>query len=113
MRYSHFKCLLYSLPLGPREAAAFCVLAVALSGGPFAFEDRCRSQTATTSKGWQFLLLIDPAHADTAFSEYVSSLVNATKKSDAGRLLPGERHHQARSKSIYEGIAFDLAAMRP
>jgi hypothetical protein len=61
----------------------------------------------------RLLLLIGPAHADTAFSERVSSLVNATKKSDAGRLLPGERHHQARSKSIYEGIAFDLAAMRP
>ncbi len=86
MRYSHFKCLLYSLPLGPREAAAFCVLAAALSGGPFAFKGRCRSQTATTSKGWQFLLLISPANADTAFAERVSSLVDATKKSDAGRL---------------------------
>jgi hypothetical protein len=60
MRCSHFKCLLYSLPLRPREAAASCVLAAALSGGPFAFEDRRRSKTATTSKGWQFLLLIGP-----------------------------------------------------
>jgi len=38
------------------------------------------------SKGWQFLLLISPANADTAFAERVSSLVDATKKSDAGRL---------------------------
>jgi delta1-piperideine-2-carboxylate reductase len=100
------------LPFGGNKGASIAVmieiLAAALTGGPFAFEDQSPSETATTSKGGQFLLLIDPARADAAFAVRISSLVEAIKASGAGR-LPGERRHNTRSTNIREGIEVDPA----
>jgi delta1-piperideine-2-carboxylate reductase len=100
------------LPFGGNKGASIAVmieiLAAALTGGPFAFEDASPAQTATTSKGGQFMLIIDPAHANTAFAERISSLIAAVTAAGAQR-LPGDRRHEARRRTLNEGLAIDAA----
>ena len=100
------------LPFGGNKGASIAVmieiLAAALTGGPFAFEDASSAQTATTSKGGQFMLLIDPARANAAFSERISSLFAAVTAAGAQR-LPGDRRHEARRRNLSEGLAIDAA----
>jgi delta1-piperideine-2-carboxylate reductase len=100
------------LPFGGNKGASIAVmieiLAAALTGGPFAFEDASPAQTATTSKGGQFMLIIDPAHANVAFGERISALLAAVTAAGARR-LPGDRRHEARLRNLNEGLAIDAA----
>lgn len=98
------------LPFGGNKGASLAImieiLAAALTGGPFGFEDQSPGETATTSKGGQFLWLIDPARTNAKFGERVSSLIGAIVAAGATR-LPGDRRYQARRKSVGEGIDVD------
>jgi delta1-piperideine-2-carboxylate reductase len=100
------------LPFGGTKGASIAVmieiLAAALTGGPFGFEDQSPGQTATTSKGGQFLLVIDPTRANAAFGERVSCLLDALM--GAGTLrLPADRRYQTRRMSLTQGIGIDAA----
>ena len=99
------------LPFGGHKGASLAVmveiLAAALTGAPFGFEDRSPGTTATTSLGGQFLLLIDPARANREFSNRVSVLIGALHEAGATR-LPGERRHEFRKLSLAEGINLSL-----
>lgn len=99
------------LPFGANKGASIAVmieiLAAALTGGPFAFEDRSPNQTVTTSKGGQFMLIIHPSHANSAFGERISELVAAILAAGAMR-LPGDRRYQARRQALAEGVAIDV-----
>jgi delta1-piperideine-2-carboxylate reductase len=100
------------LPFGGNKGASIAVmieiLAAALTGSPFGFEDGLPAQTAATSKGGQFLLVIDPRRCNNSFDARVSSLFEALMKAGATR-FPGDRRYRARQISRMEGIRIDAA----
>lgn len=101
------------LPFGGPKGASLAVmvevLAAALTGGPFGFEDRSPSGTATTSLGGQFLLVIDPARSTDDFPARMGTLCAALKDAGAER-LPGDRRYAARRRALAEGIEIDAEA---
>jgi delta1-piperideine-2-carboxylate reductase len=100
------------LPFAGNKGASIAVmieiLAAALSGGPFAFEDQSRDQSATTSRGGQFLLIIDPRRSNPAFGERVGFLIAAIIDAGATR-LPAERRYRTRLNSAANGVHVDAA----
>jgi len=95
------------LPFGGPKGASLAVmvevLAAALTGASFAFEDASPAGTATTSLGGHFLLLVDPA---AGFGARMEALCAAL--ADAGNdRLPGDRRHAARRDSLAHGVPLD------
>jgi len=84
------------------------ILAAALTGGRFGFEDTSKSfPGAETSHAGQLIILIDPSHtAGEGFLGRVEMLFAHLHESGATR-LPGERRLAARAKSMRDGITID------
>jgi delta1-piperideine-2-carboxylate reductase len=100
------------LPFGGHKGASIAVmvelLAAALTGAPFGFEDESPGATATTSKGGQFLLVVNPRRANLGFGERVNDLLEALVEAGTER-LPGDRRYQHRSRALAEGIRITRA----
>ena len=84
------------------------LLAAALTGAPFGFEDDSPGATATTSKGGQFLLVVDPRRANLGFGERVNDLLEALVEAGTER-LPGDRRYQHRRRALAEGVRITTA----
>lgn len=101
------------LPFGGPKGASLAVmvevLAAALTGGPFGFEDRSPTGAATTSLGGQFLLIIDPRRSTSCFHDRMVALCAALIDAGAER-LPGDRRYRARRQALSEGIELDTKA---
>lgn len=94
------------LPFGGHKGAAIAVmvelLAAALTGGRFGFEDEAfRHPGALTANAGQLVILIDPL-GDAAMR--VDLLVSRLTEAGAER-LPGQRRLQARAEAAERGIA--------
>lgn len=89
------------------------VLAAALTGSRFGFEDEsAKTPGAVTSNAGQFLILIDPARAGADdFAERVGALLEALAAAGTTR-LPGDRRYANRDKARQAGIAVDDATHR-
>jgi delta1-piperideine-2-carboxylate reductase len=96
------------LPFGGHKGAGIAlmieVLAAALTGGRFGFEDRSAAYPgAQTSNAGQFVLLIDPTRtAGTGFFVRVETLVAALREAGSERLPADARH--ARRLAAQDGI---------
>jgi delta1-piperideine-2-carboxylate reductase len=109
------------LPFGGHKGADIAlmieVLAAALTGGRFGFEDRSGGYPgAQTSNAGQFVLLIDPARtAGSGFAARVETLLAALREAGSARLPADAR--QARRLAAADGIEItesvhaDLLAM--
>jgi delta1-piperideine-2-carboxylate reductase len=103
------------LPFGGPKGAGIAfmieVLAAALTGGRFGFEDESpKYPGAQTSRAGQFLLLIDPARsAGGGFSLRVSQLIDALQAAGAAR-LPGDARRRHRAQAVCDGITLPEAA---
>jgi delta1-piperideine-2-carboxylate reductase len=109
------------LPFGGHKGAGIAlmieVLAAALTGGRFGFEDRSAAYPgAQTSNAGQFVLLIDPTRtAGTGFLVRIEVLVAALREAGSDRLPADAR--QARRLAALDGIEIadsvhaDLLAM--
>ena len=97
------------LPFGGAKGAniAFMieVLAAALSGGRFGFNDESpRYPGAQTSRAGQFLLLVDPARsAGDGFAARITELVAMLREAGASR-LPGDERYHRRALAAHRGI---------
>jgi delta1-piperideine-2-carboxylate reductase len=95
------------LPFGGPKGASLAVmveiLAAGLSGGEFGFQDASPGQTATTSRGGYFLLLVDPSKSTPDFLERMELFYSALAETGSKR-LPGERRYAARKVSLEEGV---------
>jgi len=102
------------LPFGGQKGASLAVmveiLAAGLSGGEFGFQDASPGQTATTSRGGYFLLLIDPSRSTSDFPERMESFYSALAEAGAER-LPGQRRYAARKISLQEGVWLETAML--
>ena len=87
------------------------VLAAALTGGRFGFEDASAAVPgAQTSRAGQFLLLIDPARsAGAGFAERIASLTQHLRDARSGR-LPADGRQQRRAQARLHGITLSDAA---
>lgn len=111
------------LPFGAHKGADIAlmveILAAALTGGRFGFEDQSAAYPgAQSSNAGQFLLLIDPAHsAGGTFAHRVEMLIGQLREAGATR-LPGEARHTKRA-AMQDQIVLsdqgyaDLRAMLP
>jgi delta1-piperideine-2-carboxylate reductase len=93
------------------SAIAFMVeiLAAALSGAEFGFEERSLELGASTSKSGQFLLVIDPSRTvGNAFQARVLQLIEAIRDAGATR-LPSTHRYERRRSAEREGIWLDEA----
>jgi delta1-piperideine-2-carboxylate reductase len=94
------------LPFGGHKGSAIAVmvelLAAGLTGSPFGFEDRSPGGP-TTSKGGQFVLVLDPRRGNPQFDDRANDLMAAVVQAGAGR-LPGDRRYQRRLASIRDGV---------
>lgn len=105
------------LPFGGAKGAniAFMVevLAAALTGGRFGFQDEsAKFPGAQTSRAGQFLLLIDPGRsAGDGFAARIAELVEALRGAGAGR-LPADERHRHRALAQREGITVPDATYR-
>jgi delta1-piperideine-2-carboxylate reductase len=101
------------LPFGGPKGASLAVmvevLAAALTGGPFGFEDRSPDGVATTSRGGQFLLIIDPTRSTSRFQDRMVALCAALIDAGAER-LPGDRRYHVRRQALSMGIELDVKA---
>ena len=97
------------LPFGGHKGAnlAFMVevLAAALTGGQFGFEDEPAGHPgAQTSRAGQFLLLIDPARsAGSGFGARIAALAERFRAAGSAR-LPGDARHSHRAHAALHGI---------
>jgi len=95
------------LPFGGHKGASIAVmveiLAAALTGSPFGFEDTSPGAAGTTSKGGQFILLIDPERGNSRFDARANELMTAIMGAGADR-LPGDRRYRHRLASIRDGV---------
>lgn len=106
------------LPFGGHKGAALSlmveVLAAALTGGAFSFEDdRGKSPQAHTSRTGQLLLVIDPAFGgNEQFTARVAGLIEMLRESGMTR-LPGDARYRHRAESEARGIPItpELAAL--
>lgn len=102
------------LPFGGHKGAAIAtmieILAAAVTGGAFGFEDRSALfPGAQTFNGGELVLVIDPArHGAHDFAARVEALVGQLYDAGAKR-LPGNRRRAARARAEREGIAVDDA----
>jgi delta1-piperideine-2-carboxylate reductase len=78
------------------------LLAAGLTGSPFGFEDRSPGGP-TTSKGGQFVLVLDPERGSPHFDDRANDLMAAVVQAGAER-LPGDRRYQRRLASIRDGV---------
>jgi delta1-piperideine-2-carboxylate reductase len=80
------------------------VLAAALTGGRFGFDDRSAAYPgAQTSNAGQFVLLIDPTRtAGSGFSARIETLVAALREAGSDRLPADARH--AKRLAAQDGI---------
>ena len=86
------------------------VLAAALTGGRFGFEDEsARVPGATTSNAGQFVLLIDTANASGGrFAARIEGLVAALRDAGSAR-MPGTRRYARRARAAQDGFAITEA----
>lgn len=88
------------LPFGSHKGAGIAfmveVLAAALTGGRFGFEDESpRFPGAQTSRAGQFLMLIDPSWGSSGdVPGRIASLVAMLREAGSQRLPGDERHHR-------------------
>ena len=98
------------LPVGGHKGSSIAfmveVLAAALTGGNFGFEDRSAEYPgAQTSKAGQTVILIDPTRLPgNRYFERIESLFAAIADSGVSR-LPAERRYAQRERSLRDGIA--------
>jgi len=98
------------LPFGGHKGSSISlmieVLAGALTGGNFGFEDRSAEYPgAETSNAGQVVILIDPARVPAnRYFQRIESLFAAITDSGVGR-LPAERRYARRERSLCDGIA--------
>ncbi|MDB5414630.1 MAG: lactate dehydrogenase [Rubritepida sp.] len=104
------------LPFGGHKGAAIAtmveLLAAALTGGRFGFEDDAfRYPGATTANAGQLIILIDPAATGGAgAAERVETLL--TRLTDAGAdRIPGDRRLAARASAAENGIPITQALL--
>jgi delta1-piperideine-2-carboxylate reductase len=96
------------LPFGGHKGAGIAlmieVLAAALTGGRFGFDDRSAAYPgAQTSNAGQFVLLIDPTRtAGSGFSARIETLVATLREAGSDRLPADARH--ARRLATQDGI---------
>src|SRR5262249_27001035 len=81
------------------------VLAAALTGGRFGFEDFSVGRPgAVTSNAGQFVLLIDPgAMAPSGFTERIETLIQRLRDAGSER-LPADARYARRERAAAEGI---------
>jgi len=97
------------LPFGGHKGSSIAfmieILAGALTGGPFGFEDRSHEYPgAQTPKAGQTVILIDPLHVPgNRYFERIESLFGAIKASGVER-LPADRRYAVRKQSLRNGI---------
>jgi delta1-piperideine-2-carboxylate reductase len=97
------------LPIGGHKGSSIAfmieILAGALTGGPFGFEDRSHEYPgAQTPKAGQTVILIDPLTvAGNRYFERIETLFDAIAASGVER-LPAERRYARRQRSLREGI---------
>jgi delta1-piperideine-2-carboxylate reductase len=97
------------LPFGGHKGSSIAfmieILAGALTGGPFGFEDRSHEYPgAQTPKAGQTVILIDPlAVSGNRYFERIENLFEALAASGIER-LPAERRYARRQQSLREGI---------
>jgi delta1-piperideine-2-carboxylate reductase len=97
------------LPFGGHKGSAIAamveILAAALTGGRFGFEDSsAKYPGAESSNAGQSIVLVDPsATAGTAFAGRVDELFSRLMSVGVSR-LPGDRRYAARRKADREGI---------
>lgn len=97
------------LPFGGHKGAGIAfmveVLAAALSGGRFGFDDESpKFPGAQTSRAGQFLLLIDPARGPGGdVAGRISGLVAMLREAGAQR-MPGDERHHRRALAVTQGI---------
>jgi delta1-piperideine-2-carboxylate reductase len=96
------------LPFGGNKGAGIAlmieVLAAALTGGRFGFEDgSAKFPGAQTSNGGQFVLLIDPTRsAGAGFFARIDTLIATLREAGSERLPADARH--ARRRAAQDGI---------
>ncbi|MGE0154767.1 MAG: Ldh family oxidoreductase [Reyranellaceae bacterium] len=94
-------------PIGGAKGASIAVmveiLAAALTGGRFGFEDQSPKGVSLTSLAGQFLLLVNAKSANERFGDRVNDLLAAISESGAGR-YPGDRRYKTRQRSMASGI---------
>lgn len=88
---------------GASIAAMVEILAGALTGSCFGFENPQSETAAAPSKGGQFMLVIDPAGAGASVAARVDLLAEAIMDGGANR-LPGDRRYEARRRTREQGI---------
>ena len=97
------------LPFGGHKGSGIAlmveVMAAALTGGRFGFEDRSAEYPgAASSNAGQTIIVIDPAFSTaTPFAERIASLVTHLH-SDPELRLPGERRRQQRQLTRLQGF---------
>jgi delta1-piperideine-2-carboxylate reductase len=97
------------LPFGGHKGSSIAfmieILAGALTGGPFGFEDRSHEYPgAQTPKAGQTVILVDPLHVPgNRYFERIESLFEAIKASGVER-LPADRRYAVREQSLRNGI---------
>jgi delta1-piperideine-2-carboxylate reductase len=97
------------LPFGGHKGAGIAfmveILAGAMTGGRFGFEDESGNfPGAQTSRAGQFLLLIDPARGPGGdVPGRIAALVATLREAGAQR-LPGDERHHRRARAAREGI---------
>jgi delta1-piperideine-2-carboxylate reductase len=108
------------LPFGGHKGSSIAfmieILAGALTGGPFGFEDRSDEYPgAQTPKAGQTVILIDPRHVPgNRYVERIEGLFEAIAASGVER-LPAERRYARREQSLRDGISVsdrDWAALQ-
>jgi delta1-piperideine-2-carboxylate reductase len=98
-----------ALPFGGHKGSSIAlmieVMAGALTGGCFGFEDRSLEYPgAQTSKAGQTLILIDPSRASgSRYFERIEGLFTALAESGVTR-LPADRRYARRERSLRHGI---------
>jgi len=98
------------LPFGGHKGSSIAfmieILAGALTGGPFGFEDRSSEYPgAQTPKAGQTVILIDPLHVPgNRYFERIESLFDAIAAGGVER-LPAERRYARREQPLRDGIS--------
>ena len=99
-----------ALPFGGYKGSSIAlmieVLAGALTGGCFGFEDRSAEYPgAQTSNAGQTVILIDPSRVPgNRYFERIEGLFSALLESGVGR-LPADRRYARRERALRDGIA--------
>ena len=97
------------LPFGGHKGAGIAfmveVLAAAMTGGRFGFDDESPAfPGAQTSRAGQFLLLVDPSRGPGGdVAGRITTLVAMLRDAGAQR-LPGDERHHRRARAAREGI---------